>query len=45
MINLKLNVIIAKNIDIMLGSVEATLTMLKRNLIMLKIMKWSPRCC
>jgi hypothetical protein len=35
MINLKLNVIIAKNMVIMLGSVEATLTMLKRKLIML----------
>jgi hypothetical protein len=37
MINLKLNVIIAKNMVNMLGSVEAILTMLKRKLIMLKM--------
>jgi hypothetical protein len=30
MINLKLNVIFVKNMVIMLGSLEATLTMLKR---------------
>jgi hypothetical protein len=45
MINLKLNVIIAKTMVIMLGSVEATLTMLKRKLIKLKTMKRSPLCC
>jgi len=44
-INLKLNVIIAKNMVIMLRSVEATLTMLKRKLIMLKMRKRSPLCC
>lgn len=45
MTNLKLNVIIAKNIVIMLGSVEDTLTMLKRKPIMLKTRKRSPICC
>ena len=42
MINLKLNVIIVKNMVIMLGSVEAMLTMLKRKPIMLKMRKRDP---
>jgi hypothetical protein len=45
MINFKLNAIIAKNMVIMLGSVEVMLTMLKRKPIMLKMKKWSPLCC
>jgi hypothetical protein len=45
MVNLKLNVIIAKNMVIMLGSVEAVLTMLKRKPIILKTRKQSPLCC
>jgi hypothetical protein len=45
MTNLKLNVIIAKNMVIMLRSVEATLTMLKRKLIIMKMMKQGPLCC
>ena len=45
MINLKLNVIIAKTMVIMLGSVEAMLTMLKRKPIMLKTRKRSPLYC
>ena len=45
MINLKLNVIIVKNMVIMLGSIEAMLTMLKRKPIMLKTRKQSPLYC
>ena len=45
MINLKLNVIIAKNMAIMLRNVEVMLTMLKGKPIMLKTRKWSPLCC
>jgi hypothetical protein len=45
MINLKLNVIIVKNMVIMIGNVEEMLTMLKRKPIMLKTRKQSPLCC